>query len=49
MSLLLLVDILDDYSEMDFLNIVGDFNYGLLVQFFFIPINYLKLFVSIVY
>ncbi len=32
MSLLLLVDILVDYSEMALLNVVGDVNYGLVVQ-----------------
>ncbi len=39
MSLLLLVDILVDYSEMFLLNLVGDINYGSLVQIYCLTVT----------
>ncbi len=41
MSLLLLVDILDDYSEMPLSNVVGDVNYVLLVQIYVSQLQYI--------
>ncbi len=39
MFLLLLVDIIVDYSEMALSNVVGDVNYGLLVQIYCLTVT----------
>ncbi len=42
MSLLLSVDILVDYSEMPLSNVVGDVNYGSLVQIYCLTVTIYK-------